>query len=439
MQPKSQRINLYACLCSLKGIMYGLTCALTDVQYRVMKSMIEANSENASAMSYDSTFVTNMLFNANMKDLMDVLIDVGYNPMLDPTLTQSLDNFTHVPAIQKFFLGLTDYQTMRKVLWTIGGKGPAGNSWRKKVGLKMGSDYNWSHLYTPTVPLSQENPRDMLLAVYLIYVLDKAVKYQILYDDCVASGEKQGKELLNVTKEKFEEYGLNAWGGGDWKAVDSSGQGRRGIVHRSNSEADYDVITDPAVFRAVSTKGCPTLKAVLLTMFLPIDEKARAMKSESDAEYRVKAKLSLRWQESTEGEDGSKKAKRKTTKRESVPRTKDSSSESENSIDQDDTSKHQQSVATTKESTNSATTTVHSVREPESKKRKKDRKNELGRDEAKCREMARTIVSDGRYQENLVDMVARKLMEGGINYFDLTGQNEDSGTECDEEVDVGPK
>eukprot|EP00985_Skeletonema_marinoi_P013488 scaffold6707_cov99-Skeletonema_marinoi.AAC.1 len=70
-------------------------------------------------MAVDMTFYWNMFFFGNMKMLLDVLLNFGYNPMLKSTLTK--DQCTAVKEFQECYLGDKDgaYEQMRIRLWEI--------------------------------------------------------------------------------------------------------------------------------------------------------------------------------------------------------------------------------------------------------------------------------------------------------------------------------
>ena len=282
-----------------KGLMYGLMAALTEVQYKVLRRVIGV----INPMAVDMTFYWNMFFFGNMKMLLDVLLDFGYNPMLKSTLTK--DQCTAVKEFQEYYLGNKDgaFERMRIRLWKIG-DGP----WRKKLGTIMGSGRGWGHLYDAKGGdgnYSQVNKDDKLLVTLLLYVVDKVASWQALEDASENDGE--------VPLEKMERMGLLMHGGKVFKAKIDMGKKRNGLmVKEKDKDNHWANITTPDTFVPESTLLCPSFKKVVEVIFTPKEEKRNAL---DDGKNGGKEKFELRWIDNEQIDNEQKKKENKKRKR----------------------------------------------------------------------------------------------------------------------------
>eukprot|EP00984_Skeletonema_dohrnii_P028829 scaffold18977_cov76-Skeletonema_dohrnii-CCMP3373.AAC.4 len=267
-------------------------------------------------MAMDSTFFWNMFFFGNMKMLLDILLNFGYNPMLESNLTR--DKCTKVKEIQDYYLNEKDgaFELMRSKLWTMG-----SSVWRKKLGQMMGSGHGWSHLYeAKTDNYSQVNKADKFLVTLLLYVLNKVVGYQVLVDEV----GKRGDNLMDVTKDELIERGLWMYGDRDFKVHEVIGKKRNGLrVCTKGDDSGYNDIDTPGVFIPVNTDESPTFESVVTTLFQPKDENLR--NSLADGRIEEKAKLELHWVNNEQ--KGKKKGKRK---RKTAVETEDREGDSSN-------------------------------------------------------------------------------------------------------------
>lgn len=269
--------------------------ALTEVQHRVLKRVMG----EVNPMAVDMTFYWNMFFFGNMKMLLDVLLNFGYNPMLKSTLTK--DQCTAVKEFQEYYLGDKDgaYEQMRIRLWEIGDA-----QWRKKLGTIIGSVRGWTHLYEAKGGdgnYSQVNKDDKLLVTLLLYVVDKVASWQALVDD---ETEQKGK----VPILKMERMGLLMHGRRVFNAkVTTVGKKRNGLMVSENGDSDHwaDIMT-PEKFVPVSTDQCPSFEKVAEMLFTPKEGKRNALDDEKNG---GKGKFELRWidNEQTSGENGKRK------------------------------------------------------------------------------------------------------------------------------------
>ena len=252
-----------------EGICYGLMCALTDIQYRVI---FDHACPKASSNNCDKGFCRNMLFWGNMNKLLDFFTMFGYNPTVRDGLKE--DDLPDIKEVRDYFLGEASdetYAALRKVIGDFGEK-----EWKKKVGARFGRGSGWSHLYT-SEHYSQVNPSDKGLSVLHMYVLNLAIKLQMFEDS------DEGKSDWNPDKvAKMKELGLYMHGN-EFQVKKDDGK-RMGLKVRKGEDV-LDIV-DPAVFVPEGNKMCPDVVQVGAMLFKPRDTSA-----EINAENVAKMKL----------------------------------------------------------------------------------------------------------------------------------------------------
>lgn len=228
-----------------EGICYGLTCALTEVNMKVIKYTF---NEHASS-DVDLGFVRNLFFWGNMKKLLEFFTMFGYNPVMREDVSE--DDLPNMQELRDYFLGKADGENYRKMRAAIGELGTA--SWRKKVGDIFGrKNGKWGHLYTPD-NYSQSNPSDKGLSMLLIYILDLAIKVTMFEmsnesgstnEDCHGRVAKMRKLGVYTHEDEFT-------------VVNSTDGKRFGL--RLRRENDHEEINDPAVFVPDGSSTCPDI------------------------------------------------------------------------------------------------------------------------------------------------------------------------------------
>lgn len=255
-----------------EGICYGLTCALTEVNVKVIRYTF---GEYASS-DVDLGFVRNLLFWGNMKKLLEFFTMFGYNPVMREDVSE--DDLPNMKEVRDYFLGKADGETYPKMRAAIGDLGTA--PWRKKVGDVFGrKSCRWSHLYTSD-NYSQSNPSDKGLSMLLIYILDLAIKVTMFEmsddsgstnEDCHGRVAKMRKLGLYMHKYEF--------------AVEKSTDGKR-FGLRLRRGGDHEEINDPAVFVPVGSATCPDIIDLGRKLFKPL-RPSGVVETENDAKLQL--------------------------------------------------------------------------------------------------------------------------------------------------------
>lgn len=406
---------------------------LTEVHHRVFRSLVSktASGKPAEAMHGDTTFAYNMILRANVKDLMDVLNDVGYNPTLIAQRNGKL--FTQLPQFfQNLVNGTIAYQDYRKELWTSMGD----TEFNERVVKMLGAKYKWKHLYHHRTPYSQLNIDDKLLAVVQLYVVSVATRYQKMYDG--RNDNKKGKGLMKDTSQKeFRERGLYFWKG-EFTCIDKKGRGRNGYLWRPDPDTEWQEIEDPNVFRASSDDTQTSLKRTLINLFQPINNGGRKVKADNDAEFKGIKDLNLVNDEGVEADETSTK-KRKAV---ALSQTGDGNNDDADMEGDDADANAKESRGKSEDTVTTAETTMS----PTSTKKSKASKGSEVAIDKRFLKQARVVVANEDQKDLGVKIVARVLSgvekgeyEGdlqklcqGITNTDETpkqGNNEDEGNE----------
>ncbi len=406
---------------------------LTEVQHRVFRSLVSktASGKPAEAMHADTTFAYNMILRANVKDLMDVLNDVGYNPTLIAQRNGKL--FTQLPQFfQDLVNGKIAYQDYRKELWNSMGNA----QFNDRVVKMLCAKNKWKHLYHHRAPYSQLNIDDKLLALVQLYVVSVATRYQKMYDGL--NDDKKVKGLMKDTSQKeFREHRLDFWKG-EFTCFDKKGRGRNGYLWRPNPDTEWQEIEDPSVFRTSSDDTQTSLKRTLINLFQPINNGDRKVKAANDAEFKDIKDSNLVNDEGVEA-DGTSSKKRKAVE---LSLTGDGNNDDADMEGDDADADAKDSRGKSDDTVTTAETTMS----PNSTKKSKASKGSEVAIDKRFLKQARLVVANEDQKDLGVKIVARvlsgvekgeyegdlqKLCQGITNTDEMPkqGSNEDEGNE----------